>query len=67
VKGSDHKDDVLRLVYFIKESPRTNSIPPGFRGIILEFLDMRSEMGMLSKLGIHKFTKLFKHIPVTRP
>lgn len=52
VIGRNHVDDFLPLIDFIKESPGTDAVSPGWRFPILQSLDIGAVMGVGSQLGI---------------
>ena len=52
--SGDHKDNLLFFIDFIEETPGSNSISPSFGIEALEFFDIRSKMGMLTKLRIYE-------------
>jgi hypothetical protein len=51
VIGRNHGDDFLPLIDFVKESPGTNAVAPGWRFPILQSLDIRAVMWVVSQLG----------------
>ena len=67
VRGGGHENDLLCLINLIKKPPATYPVPPCFRFEISELLNIWSEMGMLSELGINKPGKFRNHLGVTRP
>ncbi len=52
VIGRNHVDDFLPLIDFIKESPDTDAVTPGWRFPILQSLDIGAVMWVGSQLGI---------------
>lgn len=52
VIGRNHGDDFLPLIDFIKESPGTNAVAPGWRFSILQSLDVGAVMWVGPQLGI---------------
>lgn len=52
VIGRNHADEFLPLIDFVKESPRTNAVTPGWRFPILQSLDIEAMMWVDSQLGI---------------
>jgi len=67
VRSGDHENDLLGRINLIKKPPATYSVPPCFRFEISELLNICSEMGMLSELGINKLVKFRNNLGVTRP
>ena len=67
MRGGDHENDLLCLINLIKKPPATYPVPPCFRFEISELLNIWSEMGMLSELGINKPRKFRNNLGVTRP
>jgi hypothetical protein len=52
VIGRNHVDDFLPLIDFVKESPGTNAVAPGWRLPILQSLDIGAVMWVVSQLGV---------------
>ena len=50
--GSHHVDHVLFCVDFIEETIIANSIPPRLGLVVLQFLDVRSKMGIVPELRV---------------
>lgn len=48
----NHVDDFLSLIDFIKESPGTDAVTPGWRFPILQSLDIGAVMWVGSQLGV---------------
>lgn len=56
---SDHKYNLIFIVYFEKKAPRTNAIPPCLRLKAFKLFDVLSEMGMYPQLWIDIILQLF--------
>ena len=54
---SQHVDDALFFVDFVKETMTANSIPPRLRLVILQFLDVLSKMGIVPELRVDVLSK----------
>ena len=52
VIGRNHVDDFLPITDFVKESPGTDAIAPGWRFPILQSLDIGAVMWVGSELGV---------------
>ena len=52
VIGRNHGDDFLPLIDFIKESPGTDAVTPGWRFPILQSLDVGAVMWVGPQQGI---------------
>ena len=52
VIGRNHVDDFFPLIDFVKESPGTNAVAPGWRLPILQSLDIGAVMWVVSQLGV---------------
>jgi hypothetical protein len=61
----NHKNGLLILIDFIEETPGTDSIPPCFGMEVLKFLYIRSEMGMVTQLGVDEVVKLLGNFHLT--
>src|SRR3989338_1369489 len=53
VIGGQHEDDALPLIHPIEEAIIPNAIPPGLGYRVPKLLDVLSEVGVLTRLGIN--------------
>lgn len=52
VIGRNHVDELLPLIDFVKESPRTHAVTPGWWFPVLQSLDIEAVMWVGSQLGV---------------
>jgi len=64
VRCSNHKNNLLLLVYFIEKSPWSDSIPPGVRLKVFKFFDIRPKVWMVPQLRIDEFSQFVRKLSV---
>ena len=61
VGGCEHEDDFFVIIYFTKKAVSADSIAPGVWIETLQFLDIWSEVWMLTQLRVNIFAKFLRH------
>ena len=61
VGGCEHEDGFFVFFYFVEKAVGADSIAPGVWIETLQFLDIWSEVGMLTQLRVDIIAKFLRH------